>query len=198
MQVWHETGWGKIAIAVISGIIVFVASVVIIYPLIATTENDEPPDEQLELASLQSELISEVSGSPTYALINWPFENRISLSCSRYTSVLHRVNFYGRVAFCYEMNGKAPDGYYRPLRQGSNERVGQYLANFLDSEQTQYLYIATQVLIWSAIYDSSVTSWGGSGVSQEHINIIARGTAPPVPYVVFSGGAQNIIIWGEL
>ena len=141
------------------------------------------------------------SVSPHFTIISWASgeENRLAFANGAYLGDgMPKITLNGKVAFCAEWNGVAPEGDYIQSGEGSDPAIKQILANYDNSGKSNADYAAAQAAIWAHLMGTTVSSWGdcpGAASEDEIFHGNADCTNVKYNYIEWSGGTQKIITY---
>ena len=144
------------------------------------------------------------SVSPHFTIISWASgeENRLAFANGAYLGDgMPKITLNGKVAFCAEWNGVAPEGDYIQSGEGSDPAIKQILANYDNSGKSNADYAAAQAAIWAHLMGTTVASWGacpGAASEDEIFHGNADYTNVKYNYIEWSGGTQKIITYDML
>ena len=141
------------------------------------------------------------SASPHFTIISWAGgeENRLIFANGAYLGDgMPKISLNGKVAFCAEWNGVAPEGDYIQSGSGNDPAIKQILANYDNSGKSNADYCAAQAAIWAHLMGTSVVSWGacpGAASEDEIFNGTADYDNIKYNYITWSGGTQKILTY---
>ena len=141
------------------------------------------------------------SASPSFSIISWAggTENRLTFANGAYLGDgMPKITLNGKVAFCAEWNGVAPEGDYIQDGTGSDPVIKQILANYDNSGKSNADYAAAQAAIWAHLMGTTVASWGacpGRSSEDEIFHGTADYTNVKYNYLTWSGGTQRLLTY---
>lgn len=141
------------------------------------------------------------SASPHFTIISWASgtKNRLTFANGAYLGDgMPKITMNGKVAFCAEWNGVAPEGDYIQDGTGNDPVIKQILANYDNSGKSNADYAAAQAAIWAHLMGTSVASWGacpGAASEDEIFYGNADYTNVKYNYITWSGGTQKILTY---